>query len=83
VDKGKVLERLPRLAESLRKIDQVVYPGRIPIRTMHPSGAGFYALFTRRGPDRPSRVPYRIEWSAPLERFEIYEVDYGRSPRRE
>ena len=83
VDKGKVLERLPRLAESLRKIDQVVYPGRIPIRTVHPSGAGFYALFTKRGPDRRSRVPYRIDWSTPLEYFELYEVHDDRSPLRE
>jgi len=83
VDKGRVLERLPRLAESLRKIDQVVYPGRIPIRTVDPAGAGFYALFTRRGPDRPSRVPYRIECSAPIEYFEIYEVRSDRSAPRE
>jgi hypothetical protein len=82
-DKGKVLERLPRLAESLRKIDQVIYPGRIPIRTMHPSGAGFYALFTKRGPDRASRVPYRFECSTPIEYFEIYEVRSDRSTLRE
>jgi hypothetical protein len=73
-DKGHVLSRLPSIAERLRKLDQVVYPGRIPIRTMHPSGAGFYAMFSRRGPDRRPRVPYRFEGLAPLEYFELYEV---------
>jgi hypothetical protein len=74
VDKGHVLSRLPEVAESLRKLDQVVYPGRIPIRTVHPSGAGFYAMFSRRGGGRRPRVPYRFERLAPLEYFELYEV---------
>jgi hypothetical protein len=82
VDKGHALRRLPKVEASLAKLDQVVYPGRIPFRTMHPSGAGFYALFTRRGPDRESRVPYRFETVAPLEIFEVFRVRYGRDAKR-
>jgi hypothetical protein len=74
VDKGSVLVRVPQLVARLHKLDQVVYPARIPFRTVHPSGANFYALFTRRGPDRASRVPYRFEPDTPLEIFELYEV---------
>jgi hypothetical protein len=69
VDKGRVLERVPGLKERLHKIDEVVYSTRWPLRTVHPSGAHFYALFSRRG-----RVPYRFETQAPLEVFELYEV---------
>jgi len=67
VDKGRV--RVPGLQERLHKLDEVVYSTRWPLRTVHPSGAHFYALFSRRG-----RVPYRFETQAPLEVFELYEV---------
>jgi hypothetical protein len=76
VDKGLVLERSPRVAVSLQRVDAIIYPGRIPIRTMHPSGAGFYALFSKPRPGRPPRVPYRFEAAAPLEIFEVHEVRY-------
>jgi hypothetical protein len=69
VDKGVVLARVPNLAARLHKLDQVVYSESIPIRTLHPSGAHFYALFTKQG-----RVPYRFLPEAPLEIFDIYEV---------
>lgn len=74
VDKGRVLPRLPALRARLAQVDEIAVPSAIPLRTVHPAGAGFYALFTRRGPDRPSRVPYRFERDAPLEIFEIWEV---------
>jgi hypothetical protein len=73
VDQGRVLERLPKLTDRLHPIDEVIVRESIPLRTVHPAGAGFYALFTRRGPDRPSRVPYRFETQTPLEIFTLYE----------
>jgi len=69
VDKGRVLTRMPQLKARLHKLDQIVYSESIPIRTLHPSGAHFYALFTKQ-----ARVPYRYEPNAPLEIFELYEV---------
>jgi hypothetical protein len=69
VDKGSVLARLPKLTARLHKLEQVVYSESIPIRTLHPAGAHFYALFTKQ-----ARVPYRFQSEAPLEIFEIYEV---------
>ncbi len=69
VDKGQVLSRLPKLTARLRKLDQVVYSEPIPIRTLHPNGAHFYALFTKQ-----ARVPYRFEANTPLEIFNIHEV---------
>jgi len=74
VDKGRVLPRLPALQERLQQIDEVTIGSAIPLRTVHPAGAGFYALFTGRGPDGPSRVPYRYLPGAPLEVFEIWRV---------
>ncbi len=74
VDKGRVLERLPRVAAQLQQIDQVVLPGRIPIRTMHPLGAGFYAMFSRPRHGRPPPVPYRFGDDAPLEIFDIHRI---------
>jgi hypothetical protein len=82
VDKGHVLERLPAVAASLHQLDEIAYPDLDPIRTVHPSGAGFYALFTRRGPGRASRVPYRYEPRAPLEIFDVYAVRSGDVPPR-
>jgi hypothetical protein len=69
VDKGQVLSRLPKLTARLHKLEQIVYSEPIPIRTLHPNGAHFYALFTKQ-----ARVPYRFESDAPLEIFEIHEV---------
>jgi len=69
VDKGSVLARVPQLTSRLHKLDQVVYSEPLPVRTLHPTGAHFYALFTKQG-----RVPYRFQSGVPLEVFEIYEV---------
>jgi hypothetical protein len=82
VDKGRVLERVPRIAARLEQVDQVVYSGRIPIRTMHPMGAGFYALFSGSPrSDRPP-VPYRFGGSAPLEIFDLYRLEKSAPPTR-
>ena len=64
----------PALAGRLRKIDEVVYPGRVPFRTIHPDAANFYAVLSRRGPGRLPYLPYRWLPAEPVERFEIFEV---------
>jgi len=74
VDKGRVLALAPRLAQSLRKVEEVVIPGSLPLRTVHPAGAGFYAQFSRSRSGRPPSVPYRLLPGAPLEIFEVYRV---------
>jgi hypothetical protein len=78
VDKGAVLERTPRLRERLLKLDEILYTGRTPFRTMHTAGAGFYAMRSRRGAGHTPSVPYRLLPAAPLEVFEIHQV---RAPR--
>jgi len=74
VEKGWVLERLPKLAARLEQVDQVVYAGKTPIRTMHPMGAGFYAVISKPRRGRMPSVPYRFGGAPPLEVFEIYRV---------
>jgi hypothetical protein len=74
VDKGAVLERTPRLRERLLKLDEILYAGRTPFRTMHTAGAGFYAMRSRRGAGHTPSVPYRLMPAAPVEVFEIHQV---------
>lgn len=74
VAKGSVLKRLPRLAKRLHKVDEVHYAGRTPLRTMHRSGAGFYALYARLPRGGPASVPYRWLPGSAVETFEIHEM---------
>jgi hypothetical protein len=79
VDKGAVLERRPALRARLRLVDEVAAPGRSPLRTVHDAGAGFYAQRTRRpGGGRPD-LPWRWLPGAPLEIFDVYEVQARRA----
>jgi hypothetical protein len=83
VDKGKVLERVPRVAAAMRQVEQVVYPGTIGIRTMHPTGAGFYAMFSRPRHGKPPPVPYRLTRDVPLEIFDIHRLERAGSAASE
>jgi hypothetical protein len=53
------------------KVDSLVFEPRIPIRAMHPAGASFYAMYSKRAHDLPG-LPYRLLPNYPLERFDIY-----------
>jgi hypothetical protein len=55
----------------LDKVDVLSFPRRIPIRAMHPAGAGFYAMYSRRPQNLPG-LPYRLLPDYPLESFDIY-----------
>lgn len=74
LEEDALLERTPRLRERLQKLDEVLYAGRTPFRTVHSAGAGFYAMRSRREDGGRPNVPYRLLPTAPLEVFEIHQV---------
>lgn len=54
-----------------QKLEEVSFAAHLPVRAMHPSGAGFYAMYSRRENSLPS-LPYRFTPLYPLEIFQIY-----------
>jgi hypothetical protein len=66
-------------APDFEKIDSAVFLPTLPIRAMHPAGAGFYVMYSRRSAGLPPSVPYRITPNYPVEVFETY---LAREPRR-
>ena len=54
----------PRMVE----VQQTPYAPRIRLRAMHPAGAGFYAMYSRRENALPN-IPYRWLPAYPLESF--------------
>ncbi len=75
VDKGPLLRLRPDFRARLRSVEQVAYPGRIPIRVMNrSSGSGFYGLHSLAAPGHLPGVPYRFFQNIPVEIFHVYEV---------
>ena len=74
VDKGVAPLMRAEVRGRLRKLGQREYPGSTPLRTVHASGAGFYALFNGRNTGRTPDVPYRWLPSSSVELFEVFEV---------
>ncbi len=65
---GDAFGRSAELRERLELAHSVVYPGRIPLRTMSiEAEAGFYAVIRRR-------IPFRFNASSPLEIMRVYRV---------
>jgi hypothetical protein len=72
VDVGvPVHERRDAIVGRLVPVEEILVPGRVPLRTMSPYGAGFHMLQARRPGALPS-LPYRWLPEAPLERVEIW-----------
>jgi len=68
---GDVWSGHEALRRKLLLRESVVYPGRVPLRTMTVDGrAGFYAVVSRR-------IPYRWRPDLPLEVFRVFEVGPG------
>ena len=68
VHTGDVFSKLRRIRDRLGLVETMTYEANIPLRTM--SGdvrAGFYAVIRQR-------IPYRFDWSSPLEVFRVYQV---------
>jgi hypothetical protein len=66
-------------APEFTKITSTVYESTLPIRAMHPVGAGFYAMYSIRKPGLLPSVPYRFTADYPVEVFDIW---VSREPRR-
>jgi hypothetical protein len=66
-------------APAFTKLETSVFEPTLPIRAMHPAGAGFYAMYSIRKPGLLPSVPYRITPNYPVEVFETY---VATEPRR-
>ncbi len=75
VDKGPLLRVRPNFRARLHSVEQVAYPGRIPIRVMNrSSGSGFYGLHSLPAPGHLPGLPFRFFQNVPVEIFHVYEV---------
>jgi hypothetical protein len=74
VDPGMALLRRPELQQRLVHRGERDLSSMSPFRTVHDSGAGFYALFSGRNTQRRADVPYRWLPGTPVEHFGLYEV---------
>lgn len=59
-------------APEFEKIDSAVFQPTLPIRAMHPAGAGFYVMYSRRSSGLPPSIPYRFMPNYPVEVFETF-----------
>jgi hypothetical protein len=55
-----------------RKTTEQSYASRIPLRAMHPAGAGFYAMYSWRGEHVLPSLPYRWLPDYPIESFQVH-----------
>lgn len=65
---GDVFSKLSRISDRLQLLETMTYEGNVPLRTMSTDArAGFYAVIRQR-------IPYRFNWSSPLEVFRVYQL---------
>ncbi len=65
---GDVFSKPSEVRDRLQLLETMAYEGNVPFRTMSMDArAGFYAVIRQR-------IPYRFNWSSPLEVFRVYQV---------